>query len=214
MIKAWSKCHRKNGEEHEYKRQPTQVLCDESLLTQQPTSTQPFDFGRIGEVQGGTTETVVTARRERGRKEGSNDLVQSSGDIVYLASDASSCEIKLYVLQQDVTTATKKARGMCFDADVSHPSTFKEEAETEISVWDICGSLKESYSLVIKLMKRIYTLSISHDRSCRISHHRRRQGMWRERPRTNKYHIKKIKTSKEEGKFWRVYVLWWLTRKG
>ena len=110
MIKAWSKCHIKNGEEHEYKRQPTQVLCDESLLTQQPTSTQPFDFGRIGEVQGETTETVVTARRERGRNEGSNDLVQSSGDIVYLASDASSCEIKLYVLQQDVTTATKKAR--------------------------------------------------------------------------------------------------------
>ena len=36
------------------------------------------------------TETVVTARRERGRKEWSSDLVQSSGDIVFLASDASS----------------------------------------------------------------------------------------------------------------------------
>ena len=88
----------------------------------------------MGEVQGETTETVVTSRRERGRKEGSSDLVQSSGDIVYLASDASSCKIKLYVLQQDVTTATKKARGMCFDADVSNPLTFTEEAEREISV--------------------------------------------------------------------------------
>ena len=100
---------------------------------------------------------------------GSSDLVHSSGEIVYLASEASSCKIKLYVLQQDVTTVTKKARRMCFDADVSHPSTFKEEAEREISVWDICGSLKESYSLVIKLMKRIYTLSISHDRPCKIN---------------------------------------------
>ena len=58
-------------------------------LTEQPTS-QPFDFGRIGEVQGEKTETIVIARRERGRKEGSSDLVQSSGDIVYLASDTSS----------------------------------------------------------------------------------------------------------------------------
>ena len=74
-------------------------------LTGQPTS-QPFDFGKIGEVQGETTETVATARRERGRKEGSSDLVQSSG-----ASDASSCKIKLYVLQQDVTTATRKSKG-------------------------------------------------------------------------------------------------------
>ena len=78
-------------------------------LTEQPTS-QPFDFGKIGEVQG---ETAVSARRGRGRKEGSTDLVQLSGDSVYLVSVASSCKMKLYVLQQDVTTATKKARVMC-----------------------------------------------------------------------------------------------------
>jgi len=101
-------------------------------LTEQPTS-QPFDFGKIGEVQG---ETVVTTS-ERGGKEGSSDLVQLSGDIVYLASDASSCKIKLYVLQQDVTTATKKARAMWFDADVFNPLTFTEEAEREISVKDM-----------------------------------------------------------------------------
>ena len=82
------------------------TLPNNLYLTEQPTS-QPFDFGKIGEVQG---ETVVTAR-ERGEKEGSSDLVQSSGDIVYLASDASSIKMKL--LQQDVTTATKKARAMC-----------------------------------------------------------------------------------------------------
>ena len=53
-----------------------------------------FDFGKDGEVQGETTEILVIARRERGRKKGSSDLVQSSGDIVYLASDASSCKCR------------------------------------------------------------------------------------------------------------------------
>ena len=48
-------------------------------------------------------------------------------------------------MQQDVTTATKKARAMCFDADVFNPLTFTEEAEREISVKNICGSLKESF---------------------------------------------------------------------
>ncbi|CAH3188374.1 unnamed protein product, partial [Porites lobata] len=76
--------------------------------------TQPFDFGNIGEVQGETTETAVTARGERGRKERSSALVQSSGDIVYPASDASSCEIKLYVLQQDVIKPLlPKKQGEC-----------------------------------------------------------------------------------------------------
>jgi len=53
--------------------------------------------------------------------------------------------MKLYVLEQDVTTATKKERAMCFDADVFNPLTFTEEAEKEISLMDICGSLSESF---------------------------------------------------------------------
>ena len=40
---------------------------------------------------------------------------------------------KLNVLQQDLTTATKKAKAMCFDADVFNPLTFTEEAEREIN---------------------------------------------------------------------------------
>ena len=51
-------------------------------VTEQPKS-QSFDFGKIGEVHGETTEIVVTVSgRERGRKEGSSEFVQSSGDIV------------------------------------------------------------------------------------------------------------------------------------
>jgi len=110
--KAWSKCCTKHSEEHEYKCHNPGALPINLYLTEKLPS-QPFDFGKIGEVQGETTETVVTARKERGQKELSSDLVQSSGDILYLASDASSRKMKSYVLQQDVTTFTKKSQGRC-----------------------------------------------------------------------------------------------------
>ena len=38
-------------------------------LTERPKS-EPFDFGKIGEVQGETTETVVTASGREGTKGG------------------------------------------------------------------------------------------------------------------------------------------------
>ena len=131
-----------------------------------PTS-QPFDFGKIGGVQGETTETVVTARKERGRKELSGDLVQSSGDNVYLTSDASSCKMKLYVLRQDVTTDTKKASAMCFGANVFNALTFTEQAESEINVEGICGSLKESIFIdKIMEMTEKESVTIEEAREC------------------------------------------------
>ena len=84
---------------------------------------------------------------------------------------------------------------MCFDADVFNPLTLTEEAEREISVKDICGSLKESF-----VDDKIIEMS-ENDRSCRISNHRRGQGMCRGRSRAIKCHIEKIKKSKEECKF-------------
>ena len=51
--------------------------------------------------------------------------------------------MELYVLKQDVSAATKKARVMCYDAYVFNPLTFIEEAEREITVKAICGSLTE-----------------------------------------------------------------------
>ena len=94
---------------------------------------------------------------------------------------------------------------------------FTEEGEREISIKDICSSLKESFvtDKIIEMTENEFI----HYQSHLIGHvesvtmHRRRKGMWGGRPRTNKYHIEKIKTSKEEGKFRRVNVLWWLTRK-
>ena len=53
--------------------------------------------------------------------------------------------MKLYVLQQDVTTATKKERAMCYHADVFNLLTFTGEAEREVSVKDIRSSLTESF---------------------------------------------------------------------
>ena len=108
-------------------------------LTEQPTS-QPFDFGRIGEVQG---EAAVTTREGEG-EERSTDLVHLSGNTTCLVPDGRpSSKMELYVLKQDVSAATKKARAMCYDADVFNPLTFIEEAEREISVKDICRSLTE-----------------------------------------------------------------------
>ena len=112
--------------------------------------------------------------------------------------------MKLYVLQQDVTTATKKARAMCFDADVFNPLTFTEEAEREISVKDICGSLKESFvnDKIIEMSENefIYYQShmIGHVESVTIEDARECVGENREQ---SKYHIEKMKKSKEEGKF-------------
>ena len=101
--------------------------------TEQPTS-QPFDFGKIGGVQG---EAAVTAREGEG-DERSTDLVHLSGDIVYLVADGRpSSKMELCVLKQDVSAATKKARRMCYDADVFNPLTFIEEAEREINVKDM-----------------------------------------------------------------------------
>ena len=77
-------------------------------------------------------------------EERSTDLVHLSGNTTCLVPDGRpSSKMELYVLKQDVSAATKKARAMCYDADVFNPLTFIEEAEREISVKDICRSLTE-----------------------------------------------------------------------
>ena len=80
-------------------------------LTEQPTS-QPLDFGKIGEVQG---EAAVTAREGEGEERSTDrSRVHLSGDIVFLVPDGRpSSKMELYVLKQDVSAATKKARVMC-----------------------------------------------------------------------------------------------------
>ena len=72
------------------------------------------------------------------------------------------------------------------------------------SVKDICNSLKEGFvnDKVIEMIENEFihyqSHMIGHVESVTIEE---AMGMFRGRPRTNKYHIEKIKTSKEEGKF-------------
>ena len=90
---------------------------------------QPFDFGKMGEVQG---EAAVTAREGEG-EERSTDLVHLPGDIAYLVADGRpSSKMDLYVLKQDVSAATKRQK--------ERSTERREEAEREINVKDICGS--------------------------------------------------------------------------
>ena len=69
---------------------------------------------------------------------------ESCNPCLYLVPDGRpSSKMELYVLKQDVSAATKKARAICYDADVFNPLTFIEKAEREINVKDICRSLTE-----------------------------------------------------------------------
>jgi len=60
--------------------------------------------------------------------------------------------MELYVLKQDVSAAMKQARAMCHDADVFNLLTLIEEAEREINLKDVCGSLTE-YSVNDKIIQ-------------------------------------------------------------
>ena len=131
--KAWSKCSTEYSKKHEYKGQPS-TLPVNLYLTEQSTS-QPIDFCAIGQSNMGSATG----------KENPIDRVHSRESIVYLASDASSSRLKLYVFQENVTSATKKARTVCFDNDPLNPLTFTEDTEKEINTKNICGVVTEAF---------------------------------------------------------------------
>ena len=87
--------------------------------------------------------------------------------------------MKLYILRQDVTTATKKQRAMCFVADVFNPLTLTEEAVREISVKDM-RFLKESFvnDKIIEMTENEFIHYQSHmiGSSCRISRPSKKPG--------------------------------------
>ena len=82
---------------------------------------------------------------------------------------------------------------MCFDADLINSLTFTEEAEREISVKDICGSLKES--LVSDKIFETTENEFIHYQSHMIGHV---ESVTIEEARES---VEKTKTRKEEGKF-------------
>ena len=78
-------------------------------------------------------------------KENPIECVHSRESIVYLASDASSSRLKLYVLQEDVTSATKRQGQHALTMIYSIHLTFTEDTEKEINAKDICGVVTEAF---------------------------------------------------------------------
>ena len=103
-------------------------------LTEQSTS-QTIDFCAIGQSNEGSATG----------KQNPIYRVHSRESIVYLASDASSNRLKLYVLQEDVTSATKKARAVCFDNDPFNRLIFTQDTEKQMNAEDICGVVTETF---------------------------------------------------------------------
>ena len=101
----------------------------------QPTIT-PLDFSKIaGDGQDGARTTA--------HHDNSHELLYTSGDVVFLASDATSGRTVVYVLEESITASTKKAKARLFEGDPFSPLIFYTGV-VEINVKDIGGSLEET----------------------------------------------------------------------
>ena len=98
-------------------------------------------------------ETAVTCTpREGEREERSSDLLQSSGDIVYLVPDGPPSSL----MRSSVHCCHKKARATCYavvyDVDLCKQLlTCTGEAEREINVKHMCGSSTISFVITKSL---------------------------------------------------------------
>ena len=102
----------------------------------QPTI-MPLDFSKIGED--GQDGARPTAHHDN-----SHELLYTSGDVVFLASDATSGRTVVYVLEESITASTKNAKASLFEGDPFIPLIFYSEGVVKINVKDIGGSLAET----------------------------------------------------------------------
>jgi len=102
----------------------------------QPTIT-PLDFSKIAED--GQDGAKTTAHHVN-----SHELLYTTGDVVFLASDATSGRTVVYVLEESITASTKKAKARLFEGDPFNLLIFYTEGVVEINVKDIGGSLEET----------------------------------------------------------------------
>ena len=102
----------------------------------QPTIT-PLDFSKIAED--GQDGARTTAHHDN-----SHELLYTSQDVVFIASDATSGRTVVYELGERLTASTKKAKARLFEGDPFNPSIFYSEGVVEINVKDIGGSLEET----------------------------------------------------------------------
>ena len=98
----------------------------------QPTIT-PLDFSKIAED--GQDGARTTAHHDN-----SHELLYTSGDVVFLASDVTSGRTVVYVVEERLTASTKKAKARLLEGDLFNPSIFYSEGVVEINVMDIGGS--------------------------------------------------------------------------
>ena len=75
----------------------------------QPTIT-PLDFWKIAEDK-------QDGARTTDRRDNSHELFYTSGDVVFLASDDTSGQTVVYVLEESITASTKKAKARLLDTD-------------------------------------------------------------------------------------------------
>ena len=105
-----------------------------NLYAQVQLTSEPLDFSKIA-------ENVVQAATH---PDNLHDLLYTCGEVVYLGSDATSGRMVVYVLQENISALTKKARATLFDGDPFNPLIFTEEGVVEVNVQDISGSLVET----------------------------------------------------------------------
>ena len=103
----------------------------------QPTIT-PLDFSKIAEDEQDVARTTA-------QHDSSHKLLYTSVDVVFLASDATFGWTVVYVLEENITSSTKKAKAISvFEGDPFNPLIFFTEGVVEINVKDIGGSLEET----------------------------------------------------------------------
>ena len=109
-----------------------------NLYAQVQLTITPLDFLKIAED--GQDGARTTAHHDN-----PHELLYTSGNVVFLASDYTSGWTVLYVLEERITASTKKAKARLFEGDPAfNPLIFYTEGVVEISVKDIGGSLEET----------------------------------------------------------------------
>ena len=105
-----------------------------NLYAQAQPASEPLEFSKITE-NGTQTDT---------HHANTNNLLHSTGDVVFRTSYANSGRMMIYQLQENVSVSTKKARATIFEGDPFNPLIFTEEVVVKVNAKEIPGSPVET----------------------------------------------------------------------
>ena len=182
-----------------------------NLYAQVQLTSEPLDFSKIA-------ENVVQAATH---SDNWHDLLYTCGDVVYLGSDA-ILGGWWYVLQENVSAFTKKARATLFEGDPFNLRYLQEFLrsmwKTNLVLWR--NPLQEITILNLQRTEQTYRvskISVENDwmcwcgDDCRGEGDYRMPGYW---PRKcSRYEGHEAKTSKKEATCWWLCILWWVIRQ-